>query len=785
MPDLDDKYSEFSREIGNDEPTQDNAAGAAKEPQPDFSDNADLYAVLCVSKTASTDEIKSAYRRLAKEYHPDVSSDADADEKFKKIQHAYETLFDEVQRAMYDLGGDSMAGLSYEQRLKTVFQGRIVRKDLTKKIKEGANVPVYVLEFLLGQYCSSDDPAIIETGVETVKKILSDNFVRPDEAQKILSLLKMNGSHTIIDMVTVHLDMRKDVYLAEFSNLGVKDIPIEDEYPQKYDRLLCGGIWCIVQLSYEFIEEDKKSAPIRINRVTPIQMPHVDLDEIRQGRKAFSKEEWLGLMLRSAGYEPESLTYREQWLLLTRMIPLIENNFNLCELGPRSTGKSHIYKEISPNSILVSGGQTTVANLFYNMGRKTVGLVGLWDCVAFDEVAGIKFKDKDGIQIMKDYMASGSFARGKEEKAASASMVFVGNINQSVDVLLKTSSLFDPFPPEMGTDTAFLDRLHCYIPGWEIPKFRPEHFTNDYGFITDYLAEFIRELRKEQYGDALDKYFRLGKNLNQRDTIAVRKIVGGYVKLLYPDGEFTKEQIEEILVFALEMRRRVKEQLKKLGGMEFYDVNFSYIDLDTFEEKFVSVPEQGGGKLIPDGICNPGQVYTVSQGKSGMIGVFRLESQMLPGNGKFERTGLGSDRDCKESTNTAFNFLKANGNRISGSISTTMRDYIINYQDLQGIGMTGKLALPTLIALCSIALGRPTVSTLAVLGEISISGTILKVDELANSLQVCLDSGAKKVLLPITSAADLGTVPPELVGSFNLIFYSSAEDAVFKALGVE
>ena len=521
------------------------------------------------------------------------------------------------------------------------------------------------------------------------------------------------------------------------------------------------------------------------SKLTPIQMPHIDIEEVREGRKAFIQEEWMDVMLRSCEYEPEQLNNREKWLLLARMLPLVENNFNLCELGPRSTGKSHIYKEISPNSILVSGGQTTVANLFYNMGRKTVGLVGLWDCVAFDEVAGIKFKDKDGIQIMKDYMASGSFARGKEEKAASASMVFVGNINQSVDVLLKTSSLFDPFPPEMGTDTAFLDRLHCYIPGWEIPKFRPEHFTNDYGFITDYLAEFIRELRKEQYGDALDKYFRLGKNLNQRDTIAVRKIVGGYVKLLYPDGEFTKEQIEEILVFALEMRRRVKEQLKKLGGMEFYDVNFSYIDLDTFEEKFVSVPEQGGGKLIPDGICNPGQVYTVSQGKSGMIGVFRLESQMLPGNGKFERTGLGSDRDCKESTNTAFNFLKANGNRISGSISTTMRDYIINYQDLQGIGMTGKLALPTLIALCSIALGRPTVSTLAVLGEISISGTILKVDELANSLQVCLDSGAKKVLLPITSAADLGTVPPELVGSFNLIFYSSAEDAVFKALGVE
>ena len=688
-----------------------------------------------------------------------------------------------------------------KEKLRQNFDGKIVRKDLTKKIKEGANVPVYVLEFLLGQYCSSDDEAIIEKGVQNVKHILADNFVRPDEAQKILSQLRKKGSHTIIDMVTVHLDIKKDCFFAEFSNLGLSNVPITDDYPEKFDRLLCGGIWCIVQLEYEsegdstFGMEDfdseprqkkqKDISPISIRKLTPIQMPHIDIEEVRTGRKAFTQDEWMDVMLRSCGYEPEQLNQREKWLLLARMLPLVENNFNLCELGPRSTGKSHIYKEISPNSILVSGGQTTVANLFYNMGRKTVGLVGLWDCVAFDEVAGIKFKDKDGIQIMKDYMASGSFARGKEEKAASASMVFVGNINQSVDVLLKTSSLFDPFPPEMGTDTAFLDRLHCYIPGWEIPKFRPEHFTNDYGFITDYLAEFIRELRKEQYGDALDKYFRLGKNLNQRDTIAVRKIVGGYVKLLYPDGEFTKEQLEEILVFALEMRRRVKEQLKKLGGMEFYDVNFSYIDLDTFEEKFVSVPEQGGGKLIPDGMCNPGQIYTVSRGKSGMIGVFRLESQMLPGSGKFERTGLGSDRDCRESTNTAFNFLKANGNRISGGISTASKDYIINYQDLQGIGMTGKLALPTLIALCSIALGRPTVSTLAILGEISISGTILKVDELANSLQVCLDSGAKKVLLPISSAVDLGIVPPELVGSFNLIFYSSAEDAVFKALGVE
>ena len=671
-------------------------------------------------------------------------------------------------------------------KLRDFFDGKIVRKDLTKKIKEGANVPVYVLEFLLGQYCSSDDEEVIEKGVENVKRILADNFVRPDEAQKILSVLRARGSYTVIDKITVSLNIRRDVYEAEFSNLGLKAVPISDEYPEKYDRLLCGGIWCIVQLDYEFIEEDKKNGnPVQIRKLTPIQMPHIDINELKEGRKVFTKEEWMDVLLRSIGMEPDTLSDREKWLLLARMIPLVENNFNLCELGPRSTGKSHLFKEISPNSILVSGGQTTVANLFYNMARKQVGLVGLWDCVAFDEVAGINFKDKDGIQIMKDYMASGSFARGKEEKAASASMVFVGNINQSVDVLLKTSSLFDPFPPEMGTDTAFLDRMHCYIPGWEIPKFRPEHFTDDYGFITDYLAEFIRELRKEQYGDALDHYYHLGKNLNQRDTIAVRKMVGGFIKLRYPNGEYTKEQLEEILQLSLEMRRRVKEQLKKLGGMEFYDVNFSYIDNETFDEHYVSVPEQGGGKLIPEGMCNPGQVYTISQGKSGMIGVFRLESQMLPGNGKFERTGIGSDRDAKESSNTAFSFLKANSNRISGSISTTTKDYIINYQDLQGIGITGKLALPTLIALCSISLGKPVLSSLAVLGEISISGTLIKVDELANSLQVCLDSGAKKVLIPATSMVDFATVPPDLMSAFQLIPYQSAEDAVFKALGVE
>lgn len=690
----------------------------------------------------------------------------------------------------YAAGNDFAEELSVTEtinkKLRQYFDGRIVRKDLTKSIKEGANVPVYVLEYLLGQYCSSDDPVIIEEGVNNVKRILADNYVRPDEAQKILSILRERGAYTVIDRITAKLNIKEDRYEAEFSNLGIKNIPIHPDYVQKYDRLLCGGIWCIMQLEYEFIEEDKKNTtPIRVRKLTPIQMPHIDLDEIKNGRKAFTKEEWLDILLRSTGMEPDKFTYREKWLLLARMIPLVENNFNLCELGPRSTGKSHIYKEISPNSILVSGGQTTVANLFYNMGSKQVGLVGLWDCVAFDEVAGITFKDKDGVQIMKDYMASGSFARGKEEKAASASMVFVGNINHDVDVLLKTSHLFEPFPAVMAYDTAFLDRMHCYVPGWEIPKYRPDFFTDDYGFITDYLSEYLREMRKEPYGDACDKYFRFGSNLNQRDTIAVRKMVSGFTKLLYPDGVFTKDEIEEIVKVSLEMRRRVKEQLKKIGGMEFYDVNFSYIDNETFEEHYVGVPEQGGGKLIPEGMSNPGQIYTVSRGKGGMIGVFRLETQVLPGNGKFERTGIGTDRDVKEATKTAFDYLKANGASISGAISTTTKDYIINYQDLNGVGMSKYMTLPTLIAICSAALNKPTLSSLAILGDISISGTILKAEDLANVLQVCLDSGAKKVLLPITSAQDIGSVPSDLVGAFNLIFYTTPQEAVFKALGVD
>ena len=670
-------------------------------------------------------------------------------------------------------------------KLQSNFAGKIVRKDLTKRIKEGANVPVYVLEYLLGMYCSSLDEDEIEAGVDTVKRILAENYVRPDEAQKIIAKLRERGAYTVIDRISVHLNIREDIYEAEFSNLGIKQVPIAESYARDYERLLCGGIWCIVQMEYYYDEADKHRSPFMIHKLTPIQMPSLDFEEVKAARAKFTDDEWIDVVLRSVGMEPVQFNKREKWLHLARLIPLVENNYNLVELGPRGTGKSHVYKEISPNSILVSGGQTTVANLFYNMGTKQIGLVGMWDCVAFDEVAGIKFKDHDGVQIMKDYMASGSFARGKEEKNAYASMVFVGNINQSVDAILKTSHLFEPFPEAMGNDTAFLDRIHCYIPGWEIPKYRPEFFTNDYGFITDYFSEVMRELRKISYADAYTHYFKLGNNLNQRDVIAVKKTVSGLVKLIHPDGTFNRENVEEILRFALEMRRRVKEQQKKIGGMEFYDVNFSYIDNDTFSEEYVPVPEQGGSKLIPEGMSKPGHVYTVGHSKFGMLGVYKLEMQMTAGNGKFEKTGLGTDREAKEAVDTAYRYLKANARGISGSISMTTKDYIFDVQDMNGIGMTKNLSLASVVAICSIALAKTVINSAVVLGDFSIGGTIMKVEELANTLQVCLDSGAKKVLLPIASAVDLGTVPAELIGCFSLIFYNSVEDAVFKALGVE
>lgn len=673
--------------------------------------------------------------------------------------------------------------ISLDDLLNRHFAGRVVRKDLTKLVKEGANVPVYVLEYLLGSYCASNDEQVIQEGLKTVKRILAENYVRPDEAEKVKSTIRERGSLKIIDKATVTLNEKRDVYEALLSNLGVKGVEVDSATVKKYEKLLVGGIWCIVTLEY-FFEEGQKGSPFILRELKPIQMPNMDLEELFEGRRAFTEEQWVDVLLRSTGMEPTNFPERVKWHLLARMIPLVENNYNCCELGPRGTGKSHIYKEISPNSILISGGQTTVPNLFYNMARHMVGLVGLWDVVAFDEVAGISFKEKDGVQIMKDYMASGSFARGRDAINAYASMVFVGNLNQPVDTLVKTNHLLAPFPEDM-IDSAFFDRFHAYIPGWEIPKMRPEYLTNQYGLIVDYLAEWMREMRKRNFGDAINKFFKLGRDLNQRDTIAVKHTASGLLKLLYPHEEYTKDAVRRCLEYALEARRRIKEQLKKIGGMEFYDVHFSYIDQDTMEEKFISVPEQGGGSLIPAGPLNPGVLHTVATGSGGHLGLYRLETQITAGNGSLTLSGVGSSSAAKEAVKVGFDYFKANASGVSASIKTGDHNYHLHVVELHNTGPTTAMTLTAFVALCSGLLAKPVQSQLVVLGSMSLGGNIVPVQNLAESLQVAFDAGAKRILLPMASVSDIPSIPGELFAKFQTSFYADPKDAVFKALGVE
>lgn len=669
-----------------------------------------------------------------------------------------------------------------DQLLNTHFAGRVVRKDLTKLIKEGANVPVYVLEYLLGMYCASDDPEVIEQGLHNVKTVLAENYVRPDEAERVKSLVRERGSMKVIDRLTVRLDINQDRYVATFSNLGISaDIP--DGMVKENEKLLVGGIWVIATLTY-YHEEGQKGSPFSVAQLKPIQMPNMNMQELFEGRASFTVEQWREVLIRSTGMEPATLDEDAQWHLLARMIPFVENNYNVCELGPRGTGKSHIYKECSPYSILVSGGQTTVANLFYNMSSRRIGLVGLWDVVAFDEVAGINFKDKDGVQIMKDFMASGSFARGREQMEANASMVFVGNINQSVESLVKTSHLLAPFPEQM-IDSAFFDRFHAYIPGWEIPKMRPEFFTDRYGLIVDYLAEYFREMRKRSFADALDKHFKLGNNLNQRDVIAVRKTVSGLLKLLYPHGEFDKEAVRTCLEYALQVRRRVKEQLKKIGGMEFYDVHFSYIDNESLEEHFVTVKEQGGGALIPEGPGKPGFIHTIGLSSKGIPGLYRIEMQVTKGTGKLATSGLWNSSSAKEQVKIAFDYFKANASRISASAKVLEHDFHLHVVELQNTGPLNNMALVSLVAFASGLLGKPAQSQMVVLGDMSLGGSITPVESIAECLQVAFDAGGKRVALPMSSAMDIPSIPAELFTKFQTSFYAEPVDAVMKALGVD
>lgn len=674
--------------------------------------------------------------------------------------------------------------MSYlDRKANAVFGGKVVRKDLVRKVKVGANVPVYVLEYLLGKYCASDDPAAIEVGLRVVNDTLARNYVRPDEAAKAQSRVKEEGRYAFIDKVKVRLLASDDKYWAELVNFGHQYVHIPDHFVRKYERLLEGGIWAQVDMEYRFDDTVAgKRSPFYIVDMKPIQLAAFDLDEFTRGRAEFSTDEWIDLLLRSIGVEPAALSRRLKLLLLSRLIPLAERNYNFIELGPRGTGKSFIYREVSPYAILVSGGKTTVANLFYNMATNRVGLVGLWDVVAFDEVAGIEFSDRSAVQILKDYMEAGSFSRGKEEIVAEGSLVFIGNINQPVEVLVKSSHLFQPLPEAMQ-DMALIDRFHFYLPGWEVPKMAMESFTDHYGFVVDYLAEALRALRKHNFTELLDHYFALGKHLNARDAKAVRKTVAGFLKLLHPHGMFTKEQIQEYLELALEGRRRVKEQLKKMGAFEYHQTSFSYIDQETRQERFVGVPEEGGRNVIAPDPLAPGTVYAAVVGEEGRAALYRIEVGMSAGTGKLRAAG-GIAGPIRESLQRAFAYLQ--GRKVELGLGREMEttDFHVEAIDLLNSRVEGEAGVAFFIALYSTLKRQPALPALVILGDMTIQGNLRGVRSLAEPLQVAMDNGAKRALIPLENKRHFLEVSGEIMEKVDPIFYADPLTGALKALGM-
>lgn len=681
-----------------------------------------------------------------------------------------------------------------DRKINEVFPGKVVRKDLTALLRRGANVPTFVLEYLLGMYCATDDETAIAEGVEKIRKILAENYVRPEESEKVKSLIRERGEYTVIDKVSAVLDEYKDIYVARFSNLEIEPFVLQSDYAVKYTKILMGGIWCIARIGYTYqqdsMEDEKKrrkkrgpeDSPFRILGLKPIQLPNLDAAEMIEKRKEFTTEEWIAMLLRSEGMEPDALSEKEKLHFIERMVPLAEHNYNLCELGPRGTGKSHLYKEISPYSILMSGGQTTTANLFYSMAAHRVGLVGHWDCVAFDEVAGMRFRDLDAIQIMKDYMASGSFARGRDMINADASMVFVGNINDSVQNLLKVAHLFEPFPPEFNNDSAFFDRIHYYLPGWEIPKMRSELLTEKYGLITDCLAELTRELRKKDCTHLLDAYFRLNNKFNKRDEIAVRKTMSGLIKLIFPDENVTEDEMRRLLEYAIEGRRRVKEQLKLMAGVEFADVALGYVD-EFGSETVVSVPEQASNTLIPAEKLPAGHVFALGANQiDGEVAVYRLENKVIRGNGKMETQGIGGNRAVNECVDAAWYYFMDKARSILPGTTLSDHDYLLYYADPQSKGLSTEVSVAELVGLCSAVANRPVMEATAVIGEIKLSGTMGEIKNLENIVRVAKNAGAKQLLLPIQSMQELMHVPGELLTAVQPIFYSDPIEAVKKAI---
>lgn len=703
----------------------------------------------------------------------------------------------------------------FDEKVLEYFPGKAVRKDLTMLMKKGANVPTYVLEYLLGMYCATDDEDAIEIGLQKIKRILSENYVRPDQSEYVKSRIKENGQYTVIDKITVVFDDREDKYIARFTNLRMDPFEVPSDLVVHNEKLLIGGIWCIVRVEYVGLEKDeddqesfeedifgnqkkkkkikkkrsKYDSPFEISSLKPIQMPNLDLDEIRDAREHFTKDEWITLMLRSAGYEPDELTEKEKLHYLLRFVPFVQKNYNLVELGPRGTGKSHAYSELSPYSILMSSGTTTVSNMFYNMASRRVGLVGNWDCVAFDEVAGITQATGDMVQIMKNYMANGSFARGTDSISSDASIAFEGNTFRSVADMMRTTNLFEPFPDAFNNDSAFFDRIHAYLPGWETPKLRSELFTKQYGLISDCFSEFCHEMRRYDFTNNYSDFFELNRCFNTRDTIAVGRTFSGMAKLVYPDERMNKEETRELLEYAIECRRRVKEQLRKMTPGEFSDVELGYIDLETNEEIIVELPEISGGTLIHQGFEKPGYVYGVGRSVSDILGIYRLENKLVDGTGAFKFRNIEglsrSPKSVRDSLNAAFNYFRdSSKNLVAGSYEEF--DYSLYFNDLQSRGVSDEISVAEVVGLFSGLVNRPVIPALVICGRVVMSGSMMPITtELDEIFVTAANAGAKKIMLPEESREKYEKLRSDLKQEITAVFYSTPLDAARKALGVE
>src|SRR5271157_1544867 len=670
-----------------------------------------------------------------------------------------------------------------DRKAATVFAGKVVRKDLVRKVKVGANVPVFVLEYLLGKYCATDDPVAIDAGLRVVNNTLSSNFVRPDEANKAQSMLKDKGKHTFIDKVQVRYISDDDKHWAELKNFGHKYVHIPEHFLREYDRLLMGGIWAQLDIRHDYDEEQKgKRSPFWIDSLKLIQLATFDLEEYRACRRQFTTDEWIDLLLRTIGLEPSHFNRRQKLHYLARLIPLAEPNYNLVELGPRGTGKSYGYQELSPYTILLTG-PTTVDNFFYNMASGKIGLVGLWDAVGFDEVADLQKMPKEVVTTLKTYCESGTFARGKDSLSGMASIAMFGNTNQPVDVMVRSSHLFMPMPEVIREDMAFLDRIHFYLPGWEIPKMRVEFFTDHYGFVVDYLAEALRELRKHNFTEIIDRHFSLGAHLNARDVKAVRKSVSGLVKLMYPHGELSTEELGEIVQMALEGRRRVKEQLKKMGSFEYHQTSFSYIDNETREERFVGVPEQGGREMISTDPLAPGSVYASSVDDQGKVGLYRLEVGCSPGTGKLKIAG-GIEGTMRELINRAFAYLQSQKGKMGIAQQLDATDFHVEAIDLLANRVPCEAGIALVVAIYSAVKRHSVQPGLMILGDLSIQGNIKAVKSLSEPLQVGMDNGARRALVPLENKRSFLEVSGDVIERVDPIFYADPMTAAMKGLGM-